>query len=339
MELKRLATLAMFTLGATAAQAGTFDFGGNGTINLGTFDWAPSNFLAQNGQQAITNWLTSGGTCPAGSCSFTILTEAKLIGTLNPSNVVNTPAGLGTKFELTYIASFTETVTFASIALQQANFTASPGGYIQIYYDAPANANDLTGNGFNNGTLILTGTLQNTPSGQFVVTAKDPQQCPNPGDCPLDMHGANDYTGQLTVSGFGSNGNATINVTGQDSAFFITPVASLGLQFQNISIGLPYLSVDPADCYNNANAIAIGATGTSTCDNNHVNGLMSAQGGPGIIPNIGPDNGLFGGGSPDFVAQTDNNSPVQFTTPEPGSLLLIGVGLLGMGLRRRRGSV
>ena len=333
MKFTKLAAATAFALAATTAQAGLFDPDGGGSlpaINVGTFDWGPTSFLALNGQQAITNFIGSGGACPAGSCSFEILSQAKLIGTLSPSGSVNTPTGLGTTFEITMVARFTETVTFANAALGLATFQASPGGFLEMYFDAPADSNDLTGFGFNDGRLILTGDLANTPTGLFLVT--------NPTPVPLDQHGADDYPGQATVSGIGSNDNFLIGITGQDSTFFIDSLAAFGLQFANVSIGLPYISVDPADCFNGtAFGGAIGSTNTSTCDNNHVLGPYAVQFGPGVIPNVGPINGLFFPGFTDFVAQTDFNSPVKFTAPEPGSLLLLGMGLVGMaaGLRRK----
>jgi hypothetical protein len=339
MKLKKLAAAVVFSLAATVAQAGTFDPDGTGpalAINLGTFDWGPTSFLAQGGTLAIQNFVGTGGACGGGTlCNFSVLTSARLIGTLAPNNAINTPPGISANtFEITMIARFSETVTAASIAAQSATFQANhlAPSYVEIYFDGTPNANDLTGFGFNDGRLILTGTIANDAIGNFTVTT-----APTAPSVVLDQHISDDYPTQLTRAGFGSNGNLDINVTGQDPTFFIQQLTALGLSFANISIALPFISVDPADCFNNAHASAIGSTGNvSTCDNVHVLGPYSAQGGPGNIPSTTLTNALFSGG-PDFVAQTDNNSPVTFRTPEPGSLALVGLGLLGaaFGFRRK----
>ena len=54
---------------------------------------------------------------------------------------------------------------------------------------------------------------------------------------------------------------------------------------------------------------------------------------------VGATNGLFGSGAADFVAQTDFNSAVTGTVPEPGMLALLGLAFAGLGvtaMRRRR---
>jgi len=353
MKLKTTAAAVFLALAATTVQAGTFDPdgpGGDAPINLGTLDWGPTGFLASGGNTAIANFVGSGGTCPTNSCTFSVLTQAKLLATLNPVGTPNTPAGLNNTYEITMVARFNETVTAVSGTGgvgTSATFAAIPNsGFLQIYFGSTVNANDVTGFGFSDGRLILNGQLANGPTGTFTITANDPLVCAggavNP--CPLDSHtGTPDqYPGQGTVSGTGSNGVFQFAVTGQDPAFFVQQLANLGLQYANISISLPYTSVDPGDCYN-ANAAyggAIGTTNTSVCDNNHVFGLLNpaTQPGPGVIPNVGVINGLLQAGGTDFVSQTDFNSPVSFaaTVPEPGTIALLGLGLFGIGFGLRR---
>lgn len=340
----------VFALAGTASAAPLIlDLNGaaaGGVITATALDWTQTSFLAKGGNQAIANFLQNQATnSNTLSTTFDVYTHAKLIGytPAGGSQSVSLPGAGG---EITIVAKFTETVVNANAAAGFAQFATTGSGWVEMYYSSAANSNNLTGFGFNDGTLIMRGTGVTGDVSAFATGAFF-----NTGFTNADLDSfapTNSYPGQKTVNGFGSQSSIKFGSTGfaLDSNFFKTQIVDFSILFNNISIGLPYNTVDPSHCFNttagaasNAAITAGTATGNaSECDNTIVNGKFAAQGASGgYVPVIGDVNGAFGQAK-DFVAQTDFNSAVTGTAPEPGSIALMGLalGALGLASRRRR---
>ncbi|HEY7166737.1 MAG TPA: PEP-CTERM sorting domain-containing protein [Candidatus Binatia bacterium] len=309
--------------------------GATGAVNIGSFDWNATSFLAQGGQTAIASF--SAGSCATVSCNFTVLSQGRLQGVNDPNGNPLVVNGLNTTYEITYVARITETIT--SVAGTQANFATVPsasGQFVNIYFSA-INSNPLNGSGFNDGTQILRGTSVGNATGNFTVsngTAVALDNSPN----------GNNYGTQQSITGSGRTDTIPFDTLTVNPQFFQSALALFGISFSNLSQSVPFNSVDPMGCFVQTDQNQTQCSAYVHTANQPYSG-QPLDGNGGVRPVVGATNGAacsntvpgIVSGCPDFVAQTDPNSPfTPLAVPEPASFLLFGIGLAGLYYNRRK---
>lgn len=290
-------------------------------VEVGTIDQTVGNALAVGGNTAIQNHLSGNN-----DTGFTLFYQANIgimqDGALNTvyANTVGQP-------KFTTIAAFGETVVTADPYPGTATFAfdhTNPVNYFQMY--ANSGGNNLTGEGFSSGTLILSGKLTSVGTSNFQISDTAPVD--------LDQRGTNDWntsgpggTNQTTVTGGGAS-NFAIQIDFADSDYFLDAAPLIGSgeilwSFFNNSQVDPFNQVDPSKCF---------STQGSDCGTG--GGIISVGTLGAINGNQSSSAGVTG---PNFMFQADGNQ--SFATqklPEPASIALIGLGLSLIGFFNRR---
>ena len=324
---------ALFAVGAGSAQAARIDpfglGGAGGSYEVANLGWNNGNAIsAPLGATDLTDPVEGDRIQTYGHAKLQGLSDRDgntlLIAGFNPNN-------------WTYVFGFSEEVvdstatanTFRTTSVDADGLPLGTPNFFQVWANGKT-ATDLSGKGFNGdggAVLLISGKIADyDPTTGIGQTSFDASAGFDPSGA-LDQFVADDYAGYLSVKGTGG-GKINAVIDSVNDKYFLDGLSLLTLDlitdtFQN----LPFLQVNPSSCFWDGSAYFSGAG----------NGIVDGCGALGDFGTIGVVNGgadpVFSG--PNVMFQT-RATTVLPTIPEPGTLALLGLGALGMFVRRRK---
>lgn len=294
--------------------------GAGNTITVGSLGW--NNGFTMSLNTSGPNGIAVGDTTTAfGHGALANFNDADF-NTIGGTN-------LNTAFEWTYVFGLTEELVSGPAVPGTGTSTfhtvAGDTNFFRLYYDTSRNSNPLNGTGFNDGTLILEGQFlpfdANTGIGATIFQATG--LCNTVGcNSSLDQAGVNNYPGIQTVAGNGSL-NLLASVTFANAAFFPSAPSIVSVT-ANGFLNLPFQQTNPSGCYFDGSSLQSAV------------GPHSGGGNPACATTntVGAINGVSG---PNTAFETRATSAFNTAAiPEPGTIALVGISLIGLGWVARR---